>query len=99
MQYRATGAVRGASADVARRFCRRIGKVNFSQVYMWVQQGFLVLDESNIRAVTDVDQVAHKIAGTRKDSITLFMKRNFRNATVIEEGYPASCGAPSRAVA
>jgi len=85
VQDRATGAVRGDSADVARGFCRRIGvlveirpvadpqavidavsgaeadigfvvfapervgKVDFSQVYMWVQQSFLVLDGLSIR--------------------------------------------------
>ncbi len=62
----------------------RVGTVEFSQVYMLVQQSYLVLDGSPVRAIADVDRVGLKIAGTRNDSITLFMKRKFKGATIVE---------------
>ncbi len=126
VQDRATGAIRGASADLARELGRRInmpveikpvadpkavidavsggaadigfvafepsraGPVEFSQTYMLVRQSFLVRDDSSIRAIADIDRAGQKIAGTRNDSITLFMKRKFKNATLLEiENDPA----------
>ena len=126
VQDRATGAIRGASADLARELGKRVdipveikpvanpaavieavsggqadigfvayepsraGTVEFSQTYMLVQQSFLVLDDSPIRAVADVDRAGQKIAGTRNDSITLFMKRKLKAATLVEiENNPA----------
>jgi polar amino acid transport system substrate-binding protein len=126
VQDRATGAIRGVSADLARELARRIGMpveikpvadpkavidavsgaaadigfvafepsragtVEFSQTYMLVRQSFLVLKESSIRAVADIDRRDQKIAGTRNDSITLFMKRKLRQATLLEiENNPA----------
>ena len=126
VQDRSTGAIRGASADLARELGKRVnipveikpvanpaavieavsggqadigfvayepsraGTVEFSQTYMLVQQSFLVLDDSPIRAVADVDRAGQKIAGTRNDSITLFMKRKLKAATLIEiENNPA----------
>ena len=126
VQDRATGAVRGASADLARELGRRLNlpvelkplvnvaavieavgggqvdigfiayepsraaTVDFSQTYMLVRQSFLVLDGSPIRAIADVDRAGHKIAGTRNNSITLFMKRKLKQATIIElENNPA----------
>src|SRR5664279_3828472 len=118
VQDRATGAIRGVSADLARELARRIGMpieikpvadpkavidavsgaaadigfvafepsragtVEFSQTYMLVRQSFLVLKESSIRAVADIDRTGQKIAGTHNDSITLFMKRKLRQATL-----------------
>src|SRR4029077_14538231 len=115
-----TGAIRGASADVARELARRIGvpvefkplsnpkavidavtsgdadigfiayapervgTVEFSQAYVMSGQGFLVLEESNIRTTADVDRAGQKIAGGRADSISLFMKRKFKHATLSE---------------
>ena len=120
VQDRATGEIRGASADLARELGRRInapvelkgladppavieavnkgeadigfvafapervGTVEFSQVYMLVQQSFLVIDGSSLRAVAAVDHAGLKIAGTKNDLITLFMKRKFKNATLVE---------------
>jgi polar amino acid transport system substrate-binding protein len=126
VQDRATGAIRGASADLARELGRRLdipvelkplvnvaavieavnggqadigfiayepsraATVDFSQTYMLVQQSFLVLEDSPIRAIADVDQAGRKIAGTRADSITLFMKRKLKQATLVElENNPA----------
>jgi len=51
---------------------------------MLVRQSYLVREDSNIRAIADVDRNGQKIAGTKNDSITLFMKRKFRNATLLE---------------
>ncbi|HEY5215481.1 MAG TPA: transporter substrate-binding domain-containing protein [Pseudolabrys sp.] len=120
VQDRATGAIRGVSADLARELARRIGvpveirpvadpkavidavsgaaadigfvafepsragTVEFSQTYMLVWQSFLVREDSSIRAIADIDRVGQKIAGTRNDSITLFMKRKLRQATLLE---------------
>ena len=126
VQDRTTGAIRGASADLARELARRIGvpveikpeanpkavidavsggeadigfvafepsragTVEFSQTYMLVRQSFLVLEGSNIRAIADVDRAGQKIAGSLNDSITLFMKRKFKQATLSEiENNPA----------
>jgi polar amino acid transport system substrate-binding protein len=115
-----TGAIRGASADVARELARRIGvpvefkplanpkavidavtggeadigfiayaperagAVEFSQTYMLAGQTFLVLEGSNIRTIADVDRAGQKVAGALNDSITLLMKRKFKNATLVE---------------
>lgn len=120
VQDRATGAIRGASADLARELGRRInmpvelkpvanpkavidavsgggadigfvafepsraGPVEFSQTYMLVRQSFLVREDSSIRAIADINRKDQKIAGTFNDSITLFMKRKLRNATLRE---------------
>jgi polar amino acid transport system substrate-binding protein len=126
VQDRATGAIRGASADLARELGKRIGMpvefkpiagppalidavstgqadigfvayepsrtgtVEFSQTYMLVQQSFLVLEDSTIRAIADVDRAGQKIAGGRNDSVTLFMKRKLKAATLVEvENNPA----------
>ena len=62
----------------------RVGTVDFSQVYMLVQQSFLVREDSGLRTIAEVDRAGLKIAGTKNDSITLFMKRKFRNATLRE---------------
>jgi polar amino acid transport system substrate-binding protein len=119
----ATGAVRGASADLARELGRRmgvpvefkplagpkavidaiisgaadigfiayaperVGAVEFSQTYMLSGQSFLVLEGSNIRAIADVDRAGQKIAGGHNDSISLFMKRKFKQATLSEISY------------
>jgi len=62
----------------------RVGTVEFSQVYMLVQQSFLVREDSGLRAIADIDRMGLKIAGTKNDSITLFMKRKFKSATLRE---------------
>jgi polar amino acid transport system substrate-binding protein len=85
-------AVSSGSADVGFLAYEpsRTGTVEFSQTYMLVQQSFLVLDSSPIRAVADIDRAGQKIAGTRSDSITLYMKRKLQAATLVEvENNPA----------
>jgi polar amino acid transport system substrate-binding protein len=126
VQDRATGQIRGASADLARELAKRLalpldlkpaanpqavidaissgaadigfvayepsraGTVEFSQTYMLVRQSFLVLEASPIRVVADIDRAGQKIAGTRNDSITLYMKRKLKQATLVEiENNPA----------
>jgi polar amino acid transport system substrate-binding protein len=120
VQDRATGAIRGVSADLARELAKRLavpvairpvadpqavidavaggntdigfvayapsraGTVEFSQTYMQVQQSFLVPEASPIRAIADIDRAGQKIAGSRNDSITLYMKRKYKQATVLE---------------
>ena len=51
---------------------------------MLVQQSFLVLADSPIAKVADVDRSGQKIAGTRNDSITLCLKRVLKQATPVE---------------
>lgn len=68
----------------------RAGTVEFSQTYMLVQQSFLVLDSSSIRAIADIDRAGQVIAGVRNDSITLYLKRKLKQATLLEvENNPA----------
>ena len=62
----------------------RVGTVEFSQTYMLVQQSFLVLDGSSIQAVADIDRAGQVIAGVRNDSITLYLKRKLKQATLLE---------------
>jgi polar amino acid transport system substrate-binding protein len=62
----------------------RAGTVEFSQTYMLVQQSFLVLDGSSIQAVADIDRAGQVIAGVRNDSITLYLKRKLKQATLLE---------------
>ena len=68
----------------------RAGTIEFSQTYMLVQQSVLVLDSSSIRAIADIDRAGQVIAGVRNDSITLYLKRKLKQATLLEvENNPA----------
>jgi len=62
----------------------RVGTVEFSQIYMLVQQSFVVPDNSRIRSVADIDAQGLRIAGGKGDSITLYLARNLKNATLVE---------------
>jgi polar amino acid transport system substrate-binding protein len=64
----------------------RVGTIAFSQVYMLVQQSFIVPDASPIQSVGDIDEPGMRVAGGEGDSITLYMKRNIRQAILIETG-------------
>jgi polar amino acid transport system substrate-binding protein len=79
-------AVKSGQADIGfvAYEATRLGTVDFSQTYMLVQQSFLVLGDSPIRAVADIDRAGRKIAGTRNDSITLCIKRVLKQATPVE---------------
>lgn len=88
-------AVAGAAADIG--FVAfapsRTGTVEFSQTYMHVQQSFLVPEASPIRAIADIDRAGQTVAGSRNDSITLYMKQKFRAAQVAEiDPAPAEIG-------
>jgi polar amino acid transport system substrate-binding protein len=61
----------------------RAGTVEFSQTYTFVRQTFLVLEDSPIRSVADIDRAGQKIAGTTNDSITLFLGRTLKSATLL----------------
>jgi polar amino acid transport system substrate-binding protein len=68
----------------------RAGTIDFSQTYMLVQQTFIVLAGSPIRAMADIDRAGQKIAGVRNDSITLYLRRHLKQATLVEvENNPA----------
>ena len=85
-------AVKNGEADIGfvAYEATRLGTVEFSQTYMLVRQSFLVLDDSPIKAIADVDRAGQKIGGTVNDSITLCMKRILKQATVVElENNPA----------
>src|SRR6187401_2952973 len=62
----------------------RVGMVEFSQIYMLVQQSFVVPDNSRIRTVADIDAQGLRIAGGKGDSITLYLARNLKHATLVE---------------
>src|SRR5262249_37741341 len=85
-------AIKNGEADIGfvAYEATRLGTVEFSQTYMLVQQSFLVLDGSPIKAIADIDRAGQKIAGTINDSITLCMKRILKQATIVElENNPA----------
>jgi polar amino acid transport system substrate-binding protein len=79
-------AVKSGQADIGfvAYEATRVGTVEFSQTYMLVHQTFLVLGDSPLKAVADVDRSGQKIAGTRNDSITLCLKRVLKQATPVE---------------
>ena len=62
----------------------RTGTVAFSQTYMLVRQSFLVPNASTIQSVKDIDQSGRRIGGGRGDSITLFLARTLKQATLVE---------------
>lgn len=62
----------------------RVGTVAFSQVYMLVQQSFVVPEGSSIRAVADIDAPGLRIAGGKGDSVTLYLRRNLQRVTLVE---------------
>jgi polar amino acid transport system substrate-binding protein len=62
----------------------RTGTVGFSQTYMLVRQSFLVPENSPIRSVSEIDQPGRRIGGGKGDSITLFLARTLKNATLVE---------------
>ena len=79
-------AVSGGEADIGFVAYEpsRAGPVEFSQTYMLVQQTMIVLTDSSIRAIADIDRPGQKIAGVRNDSISLYLRRNLRQATLVE---------------
>jgi polar amino acid transport system substrate-binding protein len=79
-------AVSGGTADIGFLAFEpsRLGRIEFSQTYTFVQQSFLVLEGSSISAIADIDREGQKIAGTRNDSITLYMKRKLKHAVLVE---------------
>ena len=78
-------AVRSGQADIGfvAYEATRLGTVEFSQTYMLVQQSFLVLGDSPIHAVADIDRIGQKVSGTYNDSITLCLRRTLKQATLV----------------
>ncbi len=62
----------------------RAGTVEFSQTYMLVKQTFLVLKDSPIASVKDIDRPEFKIGAGRGDSIALYLQRNLDKAKLVE---------------
>jgi polar amino acid transport system substrate-binding protein len=62
----------------------RVGTVEFSQVYMLVQQSFIVPETSRIKSVKDIDAAGLRISGGVGDSVTLYMKRKLKQAILVE---------------
>jgi polar amino acid transport system substrate-binding protein len=62
----------------------RTGLVEFSQTYMFVQQTFIVRNDSPITSVAQIDRANQKIGATKGDSIALYMARNLKQAQLVE---------------
>jgi len=62
----------------------RAGPVEFSQVYLLVQQTFLVPEKSPIRSVADIDRPDRRIGANRGDSIALYLARTLKQARIVE---------------
>jgi polar amino acid transport system substrate-binding protein len=79
-------AVSGGEADIGFIAYEpsRAGTIDFSQTYLLVQQSFIVLDGSSIRTIADIDRAGQKIAGVRGDSISLYLRRHLKQATLVE---------------
>lgn len=78
-------AVQGGTADVG--FVaynpERAGPVAFSQPYMLVQQTFVVLQDSTIRSIGDIDRPNQKIGARKGDSIALYLARTLKRAQLV----------------
>ena len=78
-------AVQGGTADVG--FVaynpERAGPVAFSQPYMLVQQTFVVLQDSTIRSIADIDRPNQKIGARKGDSIALYLARTLKRAQLV----------------
>jgi polar amino acid transport system substrate-binding protein len=79
-------AVSGGEADIGFIAFEpsRAGTIEFSQTYLLVQQSFIVLDGSSIRTIAEIDRPGQKIAGVRDDSISLYLRRHLKQATLVE---------------
>ncbi|MCX7313246.1 MAG: transporter substrate-binding domain-containing protein [Alphaproteobacteria bacterium] len=79
-------AVKNGEADIGfvAYEATRVGTVEFSETYMLVQQSFLVLGDSPIKTLADLDRAGLKIAGTRNDSMALCLKRVLKQATQVD---------------
>jgi polar amino acid transport system substrate-binding protein len=62
----------------------RAGPVEFSQVYLLVQQTFLVPENSAVRSVADLDQPGRRLGAMRGDSIALYLARTLKQAKIVE---------------
>lgn len=81
-------AVRDGTADIG--FVaynpERAGPVAFTQPYLLVQQTFLVGTGSTIQSVADIDRAGRRVGATQGDSIALYLRRNLKQAELVELG-------------
>jgi len=79
-------AVQQAQADIG--FVapnpERMGVVLYSQPYMLVQQTCLVRDNSPLTTVRELDRPGRKVGANTGDSVALYLKTHFTQATVVE---------------
>lgn len=68
----------------------RAGPVEFSQPYMLVQQTFVVLQDSTIRSVADIDRPDQKIGARKGDSIALYLARTLKRAELVNTAQSGS---------
>jgi polar amino acid transport system substrate-binding protein len=61
----------------------RMGIVLYSQIYMLVQQSFLVRDNSPIASVRDIDRPGRNIGANTGDSIAVYLKNWLKQATLV----------------
>jgi polar amino acid transport system substrate-binding protein len=67
----------------------RTGTVEFSQTYLLGRQSFLVPEASQLKSVSDIDKAGLRISGGKGDSVTLFLARTLKQATLVEtDGTP-----------
>ncbi|HEY7447308.1 MAG TPA: transporter substrate-binding domain-containing protein [Vicinamibacterales bacterium] len=85
-------AVQGGKADVG--FVaynpERAGPVEFSQPYLLVQQTFVVLQDSTIRSIADIDRPNQKIGARKGDSIALYLARTLKRAQLVNTSQTTS---------
>lgn len=85
-------AVQSGTADVG--FVaynpERAGPVEFSQPYMLVQQTFVVLQDSTIRSIADIDRPNQKIGARKGDSIALYLARTLKRGQLVNTAQSSS---------
>jgi polar amino acid transport system substrate-binding protein len=62
----------------------RLGVVRYSQPYLLVQQICLVRDHAPLRAVGELDRPGSRLGANTGDSVALYLKTHFGQATVLE---------------
>ena len=63
---------------------QRAGPVEFTKPYLLVNQTFMVMNDSQIKSIADIDRQGRKLGATRADSIALYLRRTLKVGTLIE---------------
>ena len=61
----------------------RMGIVLYSQTYMFVQQSFLVKENSPIRSVKEIDRPGLNVGANTGDSVAVYLKTWLKQATLV----------------